>query len=142
MTCIFSLTKPDKEKVVENIAVAIKDGNFEYVDEAIREGWIDPNTEIVKGRTLLMISARRGPLQTITLLVSKGAIIDTDSLAAAAALGRIDVVRFFLEMNADSTKKTEIGYDALDYARFYGKKEIEEMILEHRKKCLRTGAAS
>jgi ankyrin repeat protein len=126
------------------VMLAAKGGHREVVNLLLARGAKIPSTGR-EGQNLI-VAAIRGDLDQIKELVEKGAELDAKTIGGgrdahfwAAAMGNVDVERFFLEKEAEAepTQKTQTKTkpkkkpdDGLNYAAKNGKLEIVKLLLE------------
>ena len=113
---------------------AVNRGDVETVNKLLdREPTVALKAD-KKGRKPLYYAAKKGKLEVVQVLVSKGANVnDRDekgetALFIACVKGHNDVVKFLVERGADVNTKTEKGKTPLEMAKKGGHKEIIQML--------------
>ena len=113
--------KDDEHEVAIHEALDWPEG-FRYL---VKEGGADPNIDLPgdDGTSLMYEMAKRGQLETVKVLRSQGALLETCStekqetaLMAAAAENHLDVVQFLLEEGIGVNTRNSAGKTALHYA--------------------------
>lgn len=98
------------------------------------EGGVDVNTSLGDGYSLLMMASRNGNLDSVRILLARGAHPNDRSgsgftaLISAAAGGHADVVKVLLDTGASMSGVTIGGNTAIDVARDNGHPDVVEML--------------
>ncbi|HFE39552.1 MAG TPA: ankyrin repeat domain-containing protein [Gammaproteobacteria bacterium] len=101
---------------------AASNANSEQVKAMLATGDVDINKANRYGWTALMHAAKVGDLESVKLLVEKGATVDArDSngwtpMMRAAQKGHVEVVEYLIDKGADVNATTENGWTALMWA--------------------------
>jgi ankyrin repeat protein len=94
----------------------------------------DPNQPGAVDDTLLHLSARKGAIEDIDILVSSGAVVDASGdlgntpLHQAAMTGQVESVRALIRLGASKEKRNEFGQTPLDVAELGGKREVAQIL--------------
>jgi len=112
---------------------AVAAGDSTKVAGYLEKG-LDPNTTEANGYTILMIAAREGRAQMVSLLLSRKADFlrqtpagDT-ALMLAALGGHMEAVKVLVDSGAPVNRLT--GWTALHYAAFSGSADVTSYLLE------------
>lgn len=110
-------------------------GATQVVELAIREGLVSPDTQMVY--TLLTAAATNGHLETVKMLISRGADIELkDSsqdtpVKAAAREGRLDIVNYLLSQGANPNATGKSGSTPLSSAAYAGHIDVIDALLKN-----------
>lgn len=119
---------------------ASRDGNIPAVIRVLERKETNINQLSTQGKSALMFAASNGQLDTVKLLIERGAdplIKDnfgTTATIIAATTGSTEVVKLLLKHGGDPTTKDSSGGSALDNAVFYGHTETVKALLSATKK--------
>ena len=111
---------------------AVDDGDLRTVAASLDRG-LDPNTTDATGNTILMLSARAGHGELVSLLISRKADVNRRSPAGDSALmmaalrGDVDIARRLVAAGAEVNLT---GWAPLHYAAFGGHSEVAGLLLE------------
>jgi len=117
----------------EKMLRAVEEGDFKEVKLLLDRG-MDPNTTDSKGNSILMIAARKGAAEIVSLLVARRANVAQRSPVGDTALlmaslnGDLRVIRELLSAGAELNP--EKGWTPLHYAAFSGKADAVRLYLD------------
>ena len=97
----------------------------------------DPNRRDENGHTLLILAAYNGSLETVDLLLKRGADCHLQdgmgtALMAASFKGFTPIARKLLASGAKVDERNGIGATALMFASLSGRFEVARMLMNHR----------
>lgn len=131
----MEISEEERDRLNNNLLVAINYGNVEMVKKALYEG-ADINARNSERDTALVTAAFRGHTEVVNLLLEQGADIETKVQKGATALtvatlkGYFDIVRLLVEHGADITTRVEDGRDLLMAAAYSGNSDITQFLIE------------
>jgi len=116
----------------EKMLRAVEDGETAEVKRLLSRG-MDPNTTDPKGMSVLMIAARKGQPEIVSLLIAKRANVGQRSPAGDTALlmaclnGNVVVIRSLLDAGGELNPTK--GWTPLQYAAFAGRADAVKLLL-------------
>ena len=122
-----------------NVATDFDSRLLECAEILINDGQVDINAKQNQQITALMLAAKRGHLEIVKLLISKGVVLDAmDSQRWTALCFAVDanhghVVRALLEAGADPDIATQEGTVAADLANTSGDSMLLDILLKFSK---------
>ncbi|MDM7986245.1 MAG: ankyrin repeat domain-containing protein [Smithella sp.] len=122
------------QKTIAELISAAAAGNTRRVDSLIQEKIKNVNVKDEAGLTALMIAAINGRVQTVDLLIAKGADVNVEdkvgetALMKAAMNGHQQTVDLLIRRGADVNVEDNYGKTALCWAEFYKQTAMIELL--------------